>query len=544
MNRPHLSERFSGALAAEEAAILQQPGRLSSLNAMRSLASWSDLLYWFALCLTFLFALALRARGVNGHFPLFDGGLFYTMIGDLHQNGYRLPEFTTYNGGDIPFSYPPLAFYFAAVLEDVLHIERLTILINLPAYASAGTVVAFYFLARGILRSRGAVLIATFAFAVLPHTFVWFIVGGGLTRSLGFLFALLALSQILRCYTTGHTRYVLTAGALVGLTILTHLEMTFFLFFSALVISAYFGRSRAALSRSVIIALMGAVIASPWWITLMLRDGIDPWLSTGSSRSMFSPDVLGTVFLTFRLTAQPLFDVMGILGVAGLFICLLRRNWFLPTWLFSVALLMPWMLPRLGAPALSLLVAVAVTELIAPMLKEAQIHPVVPRAMAVVFVVYGALAGIHAAPQILSALSVDELDAMRWSEANTPEASRFLVVDGREWGTDHIAEWFPVLAARKSVGTMQGTEWLGGFNKRVRVHEELERCRQQDAGCLEDLESVGWDFTHVYVSREVPRTQRQQSDDCCRALREALRRDPHYQLVYDGPGASIFARVP
>ena len=49
-------------------------------------------------------------------------------------------------------------------------------------------------------------------------------------------------------------------------------------------------------------------------------------------------------------------------------------------------------------------------------------------------------------------------------------------------------------------------------------------------------------FSHVYVSREVPVRKRKHSNDCCPALRDALRRDSGYVLVYDGPGASIYAR--
>ena len=47
---------------------------------------------------------------ISNGFPLNDGGMFYTMVQDLKANGYALPQFTTYNHADIPFTYPPFGF--------------------------------------------------------------------------------------------------------------------------------------------------------------------------------------------------------------------------------------------------------------------------------------------------------------------------------------------------------------------------------------------------------------------------------------------------
>src|SRR5215470_9642735 len=52
----------------------------------------------------------------HADFPLNDGGLFYTMTEDLRADKYVLPFYTSYNGGSIPYAYPPLAFYLSAAL--------------------------------------------------------------------------------------------------------------------------------------------------------------------------------------------------------------------------------------------------------------------------------------------------------------------------------------------------------------------------------------------------------------------------------------------
>jgi len=80
---------------------------------------------------------------VSNGFPLNDGGMFYTMIRDLQANHYILPQFTSYNFTDIPFAYPPLGFYIAASLSDLLHVPVLQVLLWLPALVNTLSILAF-----------------------------------------------------------------------------------------------------------------------------------------------------------------------------------------------------------------------------------------------------------------------------------------------------------------------------------------------------------------------------------------------------------------
>src|SRR6185503_19542427 len=58
-------------------------------------------------------------------FPLRDGGLFVTMANDIRHAGFGLPEFSTYNTGEVPFAYPPLGLYILAILPgDPITTER------------------------------------------------------------------------------------------------------------------------------------------------------------------------------------------------------------------------------------------------------------------------------------------------------------------------------------------------------------------------------------------------------------------------------------
>ena len=62
------------------------------------------------------------SMALSATFPLNDGGLFYQMTQELVANQFRLPFFTSYNHLNIPFAYPPLAFYLTGALNQLLRL--------------------------------------------------------------------------------------------------------------------------------------------------------------------------------------------------------------------------------------------------------------------------------------------------------------------------------------------------------------------------------------------------------------------------------------
>ena len=130
------------------------------------------------------------APALQAGFPLNDGGLFYAMIVNLQEAHYALPLYATYNLAQIPFAYPPLAFYITGLLSDLLHIPVLDLVRLLPPIISTLAIPAFFLLAKEITKSKLHIVFGVFAFAFLPRVFAWHIMGGGITRSLGFLFAI------------------------------------------------------------------------------------------------------------------------------------------------------------------------------------------------------------------------------------------------------------------------------------------------------------------------------------------------------------------
>jgi hypothetical protein len=76
----------------------------------------------------------------------------------------------------------------------------------------------------------------------------------------------------------------------------------------------------------------------------------------------------------------------------------------------------------------------------------------------------------------------------------------------------------------------------GAFLTRLEAHARVQACGAQGMACLERWgRDARVRFSHVYVARRANRT-------CCDQLRAELRADERYSVVYDGPGATIFAR--
>ncbi len=89
------------------------------------------------------------------------------------------------------------------MLSSVCGIDLLDVFRFLPLIVSTLTIPVVYLVARELLPSRFQALLATWAFALLPRAFDWSIAGGGVTRSLGMLLAVLAILEGVRFYRTG-----------------------------------------------------------------------------------------------------------------------------------------------------------------------------------------------------------------------------------------------------------------------------------------------------------------------------------------------------
>ena len=134
-------------------------------------------------------------------FPVNDGGMFYVMVEELKANHFALPAFTGYNLSGIPFAYPPFGLYVTALISSLLRIPALDIVRWLPPLVSTLALLAFYLMADEILGSHLQAGLATIFYGLVPDSFGWAIMGGGITRSFGLLFLFLTITFANRLFT-------------------------------------------------------------------------------------------------------------------------------------------------------------------------------------------------------------------------------------------------------------------------------------------------------------------------------------------------------
>ncbi|MFN8559843.1 MAG: hypothetical protein U0531_21665, partial [Dehalococcoidia bacterium] len=383
-------------------------------------------------------ALAVRLPYVlAGDFPLNDGGLFWMMIEELRAAGYRLPDVTAYNAAGIPYVYPPFTFYLTGLLADLLRVDTLALLRILPLLASMATAPAFYRLARVMLPSRQTAVVAACAFALLPGAYVWAIMGGGLTRSFGFLFAVLALHQIHLMYTQQKVARALPVAALAALTVVSHLETAWFLAWSAAVLFAVHGRRRSGLLASALTAAGVVALTAPWWATVLARHGAGPLLAVMHTGDTAASGRFALALFRFDVTGEPLFPVLGVLALAGIGVCWRGRRLLLPYWLVALAMADNRAFQRHAAVPLALLIGVGAVT-VAKALRPGGVRSpasqtagasrgvmaatrvVAPAVALSLLLLYVAVSSVTAARGLAAALGPDDRSAMAWVAAETP----------------------------------------------------------------------------------------------------------------------------
>jgi hypothetical protein len=514
------------------------------------------------------FALAARLPYfVGSDFPLNDGGLFVAMSRDVLAAHFALPEVTSYNAEGIAFAYPPVAFYLVAGITRLTGIDAIDLARWLPLLANLGTVVAVTALARGLLGpgSRAAVL-SVVIFALIPRSYEWLIMGGGLTRSFGFLFAVTCLAVARQLFSRPTLGRMLACMVLAGLAMATHLELGLFVLYSLGLMALCYGHGVAGLGRAALIGVAGVALGAPWWATVLARQGVAPFVAASHTGEWTSVVEQLQGLEEFMTPPKLLLSLPGGLAILGVLACLMRRQPFVPLWLPLIFLLNPRSAATQATLPLSLLAALGLTEVVGPGLLAAReraraARPVLAQPRWLVSGTGGlgsrlvlaslglALTGVflswpslHPNRHALDVLSPADREAMRWIGEQTAPDQRFLVLTrGWTWEDDHVSEWFPVLTGRRSVLTVQATEWLPD-QLFARTHCLYDQARQ--LGSLEwgvdrlDQWAIdrGVVFSDVYVSSSITGVLD------WRPLVESARESSIYRVAYDQGGVVVLER--
>jgi hypothetical protein len=458
----------------------------------------------------------LRLLPLLAHdWPLGDGGLFYVMIGDLMAAGLALPDVTSYQGGTIPFAYPPFGFYVGAVLESAGS-ARADILRFVPALLSVAAVAAMYPVAAEVGPSRRHALLATAFFGALIGITDVLSSGGGLTRSMGLLLALLATWRGLRMLDRGRAGDVVLTAVLAGFAVLSHPQAGVFLVVALGAAWLTRWRTRRAFVALLLAALGSLLIMAPWLITVASRHGIETFRSAAGVPDRDLADAILAYLFLFLLTAPAvgLFDLLGQVGQA------LARRPHLLVWRVGIFALDLRFSPISGAAPVSMLAAHGVLDVLVPAAwrlvervrgaLSARQRVNWRRSVVVVAVGLGfvpAVMGSLGSAGRVGALSADEREAMLWVRDNTPASTVTVSLARAPWSSDDVSEWFPALSERRSATTTQGFEWTGATrDERLAAESALRMCQPEStdtAACVHE-----WVARHtpagpivVYVSR-------------------------------------------
>jgi 4-amino-4-deoxy-L-arabinose transferase-like glycosyltransferase len=393
---------------------------------------------WLAL----VFGLVLRLGPIIlADFPLGDGGLFASMALDLRLAGFALPEFASYNGGGIPFMYPPLGLYAIAAIpgDPIATLRWLPLVWSLMAIAGAWLLVRE-------LTDETTATVAAILFAAMP--LAWAIEGGGVTRALGLALLYLALWAVTRAFRTSRFRYAILGGGVTGLALLSHPAVApTAVAVTALFLAFRFSRRNAVLW--IVVGLVAAAIAVPWILLITSRHGVDALVAGFTSHDEES--VLTRLLVYGPTWIGPMDIVIGaaLLGVA---VSIARHQWLPVAWLVLM-IAVPGAGGRYATLVWALLAAIGIGS-IRPALQAQGAERIALAGAAGLLFITSLVAGyqrFHAIPSSVRS-EMAEVDGA------TPVDARFAVHAPGPLGESEI-EWFPVLARRVSVGTYMGLEW-------------------------------------------------------------------------------------
>jgi hypothetical protein len=489
-------------------------------------------------------------------FPLNDGGLFYQMTQELITNQFRLPVVTEYNHLGIPYAYPPLAFYLTGLLSRLTGWSLLEIFRILPAIVTILTIPAFYLLAKDMIEDDNQLAVAVLIFALTPVTINWAIMGGGVTRSIAFLTALLTLHFLFRLYAEEKPINFLWVALFTSLTILTHPETGFHTAAAVPVFCLFYQRNKKGTMQTLAITLLTIAFTDPWWGEVVVRHGFTPFtsafLTAGQDGNAFFD------LFNVNLTDEAGISSIAFLGLIGFFLFIARKRYFAPVLFLISYFVAPRSAKIFIAPFLVVMASFALTTILNLIDRwwkgKTESNGDLPFANTLITKVFLALLFFQwftselRAQKPFTFIKMTQADqsAFDWIKANTDEDSRFVIVTGYLWSSDPVSEWMPALTARTSVGTVQGTEWLGGgrFMDAVVGSRVLQNCLDQSVTCLEDwAEDYQADYDHVYVRKqELDVVEGKAFIPVKNALAELLKDDGNYVLVYETLEVSIFQK--
>ena len=464
-----------------------------------------DLLGLTLFGLAVIIGAVVRVNFVSGsEFPLNDGGYFLRMTEDLITNGFSLPEYSTYNNAAIPFAYPPLGFYIVGGLNFFFGFPLLGLFFYFPLIISIITIPVYFYLTGKFFDSLLFRGLATYIFATLPRSFEWFVMGGGVTRSLGLVFGILSVGFFDNLITNNRkTRHLLLFSVFGALTILSHPVASLFLVFSIFILAIYKGIDKTILGESAIAAGLILLFTSPWWVSVLNHHELTPFINAGNTGHINWFEVKNLITQVYGYENPYFLSLIGVLALVGL----LDKDRNLSFKVGSLVIIGYIVIPRGGVDYLStyyaILGALGVRVIISSWgyynktanQSSNQLQLTGKSRAVILFLVVYLMLGAYTYKFVNNKsqlrLTAEDIQSMEWIRDNTDISSNILIVPqnrvDRFWWNDYRAEWLPVISNRVSIITVQGYEWLPDiFTPRIIDYVELRNCVNFGAECLID----------------------------------------------------------
>jgi len=384
-------------------------------------------------------------------------------------------------------------------------------------------------------------------YATTPAALRWHLSAGGLVRAPAIFLALAGTYVGVRLFKGGERRWLLPGTLLFGLTILTHPHYTAFFGVSYLVLFGFYDRTRRGLFAGAAVALGGALLASPWWLSVITTHGADTiTAASGTHKGLVGGLTRLSVLLVHPLIAMDAATPFYALAILGSVSLLRRRRYVLPTWLLVSAAVIGKarfvFVPGAMASAVFLFETVLTTDRLPDVLRNGDRRALL---LVVVILVGATTAGAMFAGSALNInhqnsdtqpQTVDsaDRDAMAWARQDTADSASFVVLGD-------TAEWFPYLTQRTGVIGPWGVEWTSSerYYREIRIFERVSTC--QSEACLTwTLARADRHPEYVYVPKD-EYTVRGKEYVGSSSLRSSLESSRRYELAYENEGVAVFA---
>ena len=482
---------------------------------------------------------------VTHPYPAYGAGMYMQIVKQIQTNAFQPPlRIHHYSANGVPFAYPPLMFYVAAVVRSLGNIGPIAYARYVPGLVIIATVIPYYYLAKGFLHTSSKAGVATVVLATAPPVLTWHLSAGGIVRAPAFLLTVVGLFGGMRLFGAGDRRWLIPCAVLFGLTILSHPTYIVFFGVSYLLMFVFYDHSIRGLVDGAAIALGGVILAAPWWGWVIATHGISTIEAAAGTHS----GLFGGVWRLYSLFVQPVIalnsiSIFYIAAFLGAIYALNRRHFFLPTWMIVAGYLTDEsrFIFVAGSMLISLLVLNGVRSRVINLSYSRQkliVIAVVGLAIVSVLSV-GALFGasdIHspAGSQTQPAF-IDNKDtqAMGWVKENTDSSASFVVVGD-------TGEWFPYFTGRPLLDSLWGAEWLGHkqYNRQISLFESISQC--DSSRCLTTtLNQANVHPQYVYLPKG-KYTVRGQQVKTSPQMRSSMLASSKYKLAYENDEVMIF----